>query len=106
MDNFHPENYTENPPETFPEIARFILDTFESEKRYEHYASKAEMFEDWAAGLPSVLDTCYYYNREAVEDLGNILDETEEEKARFTEDQAEKLLTSLIYRQLVKGAKK
>ena len=107
MDNFHPEDYTDNPPKTFPEIAKFILDTFERQKRYEHdhYKNKAEMFEDWTQGLLCVLDTSYYLNR-AVEDLGSILEETEEEKARFTEDDACKLLTNLIYRQLVKEAKK
>ena len=35
-----------------------------------------------AAGLPSVLDTCYFYNRSAVDDLGAILEETESEKAK------------------------
>lgn len=34
MENFEPSNYTENPPETFPEICRFILNTYESEKYY------------------------------------------------------------------------
>lgn len=74
MDGFTPEGYTDNPPQEFPEVAAFIL------------------------------DTCYYYNRSAVDDLGAILEETEEEKARFTEQEAEQLLTDLIYRELTKGA--
>lgn len=61
-------------------------------------------FADWCAGLPGVLNTCYYYNRSAVDDLGAILEETSEEKARYTEEQAEKTLTTLIYRELKKGA--
>ena len=32
MGNFTPEGYTDNPPQKFPEIAAFILDTFRSEK--------------------------------------------------------------------------
>lgn len=32
MNGFTPENYTDNPPREFPEIARFILATFKSEK--------------------------------------------------------------------------
>ena len=32
MDNFTPEGYTDNPPQDWPEIAAFILDTFRSEK--------------------------------------------------------------------------
>lgn len=60
-------------------------------------------FADWCAGLPGVLDTYYYYNRSAVDDLGAILEETEEEKARYTEEQAEKTITILIYKELKKG---
>lgn len=30
--NFTPEDYTDNPPQEFPEIARFILSTFRNEK--------------------------------------------------------------------------
>lgn len=110
MDNFTPENYTDNPPQEFEQIAAFILDCFRSEKyylpedfRYYHNDEKAA-FADWCAGLPSVLDCCYFYNRSAVDDLGAILEETNEEKARFTEAQAEKMLTVLIYRELKKGS--
>ena len=112
VDNFTPEGYTDKPPQKFPEIAAFILDTFRSEKywcpqdvRYYH-GSEAAAFADWCAGLPSVLDTLYFYNRSAVDDLGAILEETEQEKTRYTEQQAEQLLTSLIYRELQKGERK
>lgn len=110
MDGFTPEGYTDNPPQEFPEVAAFILDTFRNEKynlpqdfRYYHGCERLA-FRDWCAGLAGVLDTCYYYNRSAVDDLGAILEETEEEKARFTEQEAEQLLTNLIYRELTKGA--
>lgn len=112
MGNFTPEGYTDNQPQKFPEIAAFILDTFRSEKygcpqdvRYYH-GIEAAAFADWCAGLPSVLDTLYFYNRSAVDDLGAILEETEQEKTRYTEQQAEQLLTSLIYRELQKGERK
>lgn len=108
LNNFTPENYTNNPPQDFPGVAAFILDTFRSEKpAVGGYArmTESERFTDWASGLPSVLDTCYYYNRSAVDDLGAILEETESEKARFDEPQAESLLTNLIYRELVRGCK-
>ena len=65
--------------------------------------TEQERFEEWAAGLPSILDTCYYYNRSAVDDLGAILEETDSEKARYSEQQAETRLTYLIYRELVRG---
>lgn len=112
VDNFTPENYTDDPPQEWPEIAAFILAAFRSEKyhlpqdvRYYHGSEQAA-FADWCAGLPSVLDTLYFYNRSAVDDLGVILEETEQEKARYTEQQAEQLLTSLIYRELKKGERK
>ena len=111
IEGFTPDGYTDNPPQDWPEIAAFILDVFRSEKYcclqdicYYH-GSEAAAFADWCAGLPSVLDTCYFYNRSAVDDLGAILEETEQEKARYTEQQAEQLLTNLIYRELLKGAK-
>ena len=99
----------EKGPKTFADFASAILAAFRSEKYYdfeyasERHLSEAEIFADWAAGLPSILDTCYYYNRSAVDDLGEILQETASEKARFTEDDAEKLLTLLIYRELIKA---
>lgn len=109
MDNFTPENYTDHPPKDFPEVAAFILDTFRKEKmsdfRYQD-CNEFAAFTDWCQGLPSVLDTCYYYNRSAVDDLGAILEETAEEKARFSEPEAERRLTWLIYRELSKGAAK
>ena len=109
MDNFTPANYTENPPKDFPGVAAFILDTFRKEKMSDfhyHNCNEFSAFTDWCQGLPAVLDTCYYYNRSAVDDLGRILEETAEEKARFTEEEAERRLTWLIYRELGKGAAK
>lgn len=111
MENFTPENYTDTPPTTFPEICRFILETYKAEYYYAReylrspHIQEQEIFREWAAGLPSVLDTCYYYNRSAVADLGKILEETPAEMERFTESQAEKLLTDLIYKELVRGCR-
>ena len=109
VDNFTPENYTDNPPKDFPGVAAFILAVFRKEKmsdlRYRN-CNEFAAFTDWCQGLPSVLDTCYYYNRSAADDLGRILEETAEEKARFSEPEAERRLTWLIYRELSKGAAK
>lgn len=90
----------------FSMVAHAIAATFYDEKcRFDNRfkagrISRYELFEDWCAGLPSILDTCYYYNRSAVDDLGAILEESDEEKAKFTEQQAEKRLTQLIYREI------
>lgn len=109
MGNFTPENYTDSLPKDFPRVAAFILNTFRKEKmsdfRY-HDCNEFAAFTDWCQGLPSVLNTCYYYNRSAVDDLGAILEETAEEKTRFSEQEAERRLTWLIYRELSKGAVK
>lgn len=110
VNNFTPENYTDNPPQDFHEIALFILNTFRNEKYstpedFRYYKTEQNAFADWCAGLPAVLDTCYFYSRSAVDDLGDILEETLQEKSRFTEEQAESLLTSLIYKELKRGGK-
>jgi hypothetical protein len=95
---------TENETEDFTSAARYILKTFYEEKikhdkrRLSHY----EYFKEWCQGLPSVIDTCYYYNRSAVKDVADILEETEEEAGKYTEQQAEELLTRLVYRELTK----
>ena len=105
IENFTPENYTDEEITGFENIAKFILDVFKSEYynvtgRY----TQAEAFANWCSGLPSVLDTCYYYNRSAVEDVKNILEETDAEASKHNEQQAEELLTSLIYRELMRAS--
>lgn len=115
LNNFDPESYGRDKSEfeTFEAAAAFILETFRSEKRYElpHYRNELNCFKSWCQGLPSVIDTCYYYNRSAAEDVSAILEETEEELAKYAvhddnERDAECLLTWLIYRELLKGGDK
>ena len=60
----------------------------------------SDLFIDWCQGLPSALDTCYYYNRSAIDDLATILEESDTEKSRFTEAQACEKLSRLIFREL------
>lgn len=111
IDNFDASNYTETPPETWPDIARFILITFEKEKYYSiEYMRAARMtyqdvFVDWCAGLPSVLHTSYYYLYSAVDVLGGLLEQTETEKNKYSEAAAETMLSKLIYQELLRGAK-
>lgn len=109
MDRFTAEGYTDNPPQKWEEIAAFILGAFRSEKYHLpqdlriYGGNELAAFSEWCEGLPTVLDTCYYYNRPAIDDLGAILEETNEEKARYTEEKAQKMLTAMIYRELKKG---
>ena len=109
VDNFTPDNYDLEPSNEFTTVAKVIYNCFIEEKSgINDWSRVAEgvIFEDWCAGLPSIFNTCYYYNRSAVDDLGVILEETEAEKARFTEDDAAKLLSSLIFREIKKAVKK
>lgn len=63
-------------------------------------SSYQEMFINWCAGLPSVLDTALYYCRcSAVDLVGNILEQTKEERAKYTEVEAERLTSYLIYKE-------
>lgn len=97
-------NEEERPEEgNFKEIAKAIKKSFFEEKiRYDKRKNLSiwDYFEEWCSGLPSCLDTCYYYNRSAIKDLGDILEETEEERSNFTETAAEKCLTRLIFKEL------
>lgn len=57
-----------------------------------------ETFKHYMQGLPSSF--AYFIGENALQDLAEILEETEEEKNRFTEEEAENLITKLIYREL------
>ena len=102
IDNYTPDSY--GLPETadFKTAAANILDVFHKEKP-RNKGNEQEIFTEYCAGLPTILDTCYYYNRSAVDDLGEILEETDEEKAKYSEQDAERLLTILIYRELTRA---
>ena len=90
--------------ETEDEYLAFAWEIFKSEKKHEieqNYSNpNFAIFKDWAQGLALGWLFCYYYNRSAVEDLGAILEETEAEKQKYSEQEAEELLTRLIYREM------
>jgi len=103
--NITVENYNYNQPTNFKEAAKIIVDCFWHEYMHGYNLKRnhQECFVDWLSGLPSVFDSCYYYNRSAVDDLGSILEETEEEKARYNDTQAADILSRLIYREITKA---
>lgn len=80
----------------------FTIEAYNS--TYERQQNRQAAFENWAAGLAlGGMFDYYYYNADATEILGEILEETEAEKARFTEEQAAYTLTALIYREVIKN---
>lgn len=109
LEHFNPEGYTEAPPHKYKEVSSFILAVFRREKynspedeRYYHDSEQAA-FIDWCEGLPSILDTCYYYNRSAVEDLARLLQMSKTECKRYSEERAENYISRLLYRTLKEG---
>lgn len=112
-DGFTGENYGIEEPQKFEELARIIMETFREEKlnpereynRRRGYSDQ-RVFEDWCQGLPSIIDTLYYYNRSAVEDLARLLEETPEEAAKYSEQDAERMITYLIFRELSAAERK
>lgn len=88
----------------FNTACKLILQACQNEKRYCRYNSDFEMFKDWAQGLPTAFNTGYYYNVSAVDLLADWLEETDSEKVKFEECEAEEKITWLLYRELRKGA--
>ena len=111
VDHFDADGYDDfNGNENdFSECAKFIYRVFLREKyegaeKYYRNARMQDVFADWCADLPSVLNTAdYYYTRRAVDVLGEILEQSEEERNRYTESEAEKCMTYLLYRTIKKG---
>lgn len=109
MDGFTGENYHIDKPDNFADTACIVYDCFKREKGVDdYYRGKPELdnFTDWCSGLPSIIDTCYYYNRSAIDDLGDILEQGKEYREKYTETQAENMLTWLIYREIKRAVEK
>ena len=97
----------------YNDICKDILTAFENEKvKYDcQYragrVSKYNLFCDWMAGLATALPASDdIFLGSAVDWLADILDETEEEKDRYTEEKAESTACYLLYRELTKHATK
>lgn len=113
IDSFFPDDYRELEQvngENFEDVATAILSTFYAEKKHDCYfragrCSLFDLFRDWCAGLPEIIGGCWYWNESAVDLVGKWLGETEEEKARYDISDAERLIDTLIYRELTKAAR-
>lgn len=111
LKNFRPEDYAgefTGDPQNFDDVKKFIIGIFKEEyadpcharEKVTNFTPDVVLFTEWAQGLPLVLDCDYYVSRSAIDDLGDILEETPEERRRFSERQAEATLTWLIFREL------
>lgn len=89
----------EKTPETVAEINKAIFDCFLSETKFSRILNERVRFIDWCSGLPTVLDCAFYYNS-AVEMLSDILEETQTERAKYKEADAERLFAYLIYKEV------
>lgn len=96
--------------ESFNELSACIWEVFQTEKYYSiEYINRNrltwyEVFKDWAQGLALNLFD-YYYNVSAVDLLGNMLEQTDQERHKYNERQAEETLTRLIYREITDNRK-
>lgn len=112
MDGFDPEaygyeKYYNIDKGNFSCVAHAIFDSLYTEKIKNDNTklSKYEHFKDWMQGLCDMINSSYYYNVSAVDLLAEWLEETEEEKERFTEEKAEETITRLLYCELKSGCK-
>ena len=105
----HNTTYTNgiNNVDLFSVYAPAIYETFREEKgRYDKQyqagkISEESLFVEWLEGLPGVLDTCTYLLRPNAKTIvAEILEETETERDKYTEREAENLLSYLIYREI------
>lgn len=99
---------------TYSGICKDILDAFHIEKVLHNCAYKAgrislqDLFVDWMQGLPTAFNVAddIFYHGDALDYLGELLEQTETEKARYTTEKAEKTACYLFYRELTKHANK
>lgn len=97
----------------YNDICKDILKSFEREKLNNDLAykagrvSKRDLFIEWMSGLPSSFPvSCDIFLGYATEWLGNILDETETEKQKYSDSKAERTACLILYRELNKHAQK
>lgn len=105
IQNFDPTDYNiAQFPSTFEETAKIIWDIFNKEMRCKNnYRNKYYIFISWCQGLPSILDTCYYYSRSARNDMMSIQEVSEEDNYNHGERECEQLLTELIWEEITKA---
>ena len=106
IENYTPENYGWEETQDFNEVSEMLKKAFYDEKvrfdkRFEvGRISHFDLFEEWCGGLPSIFCTDDIYLRSAVDLVGDMLEQTEEERNKYSEKEATLLMVKLIYREL------
>lgn len=103
VDNYDGEGY-DLETKDFKEICENIKNIFLKEKSSRRACWCLEDFKEWGAGLPSILNT-WPLLCDGVDILGDILEETEEERSKYDEFQAWDLMASLIFREIDKAVR-
>lgn len=104
VDNYDDEGY-DLKAESFKEICENIKSIFEKEKSSRRACWCLEDFKEWCEGLPTLLDTWPLMTDEVINILGDILEETEEERNKYDGSQAWNLMASLIFREIDKASR-
>ena len=86
-------------------MCKAIHDAFMHEYGHEvrFYKTYQETFFQWQCGLPTIFDASCVYSGDAKRILGDLLEETEEERNRFTETEAERCLSGLMYMEILRN---
>ena len=103
VDNYDGEGY-DLEAKDFREICENIKSIFEKEKNSRRACWCLEDFKQWVEGLPSILNTSPLLC-DGVDILGDILEETEEERSKYDDSQAWDLMASLIFREIDKAVR-
>ena len=105
VSNYSPENYDMGETEDLQKIAHNVISCFlqEKAKNDKRNMTYHDLFLEWMAGLSSIIHAEYILNASAIDILGDILQQTEKERYRYTEQQAEDLMSTLIWRELLKA---
>lgn len=85
-------------------LYKAIYNIFKAEKNpageYYRRTPEGKVFEEWASGLALGGLFCFWYNRSAAKDLAGILEQTEAESSKYSQEASQELLTNLIYREV------
>lgn len=105
VDNYTPENYDFPESDNVHFISRLILKTALEEKKYSFSRNQQETLIDWMQGLPSLLYT-WPLLADANNVVGDWLEQTEEERWKYSRMAASNVALNLISMAIIREAAK